>query len=342
MARNAPWATVKDRGAPRRALLLAAGLGLIAALVGDAAPGLAADSPLLSVVAPTVLEGNPGPAVLPLGPPTPMDYVVNLRPASSDRVTVEYGFSSTPLPWVEKGGLGLAAPTNDTEYTAPNGTLVFLPGETSKVVTVQVTADARVEDYDTEAPGTQPLQIVMWLRYPTGAGLAFDSEHPADLARYEAAGSVIDDDVGPLVRLSAPWVDEVNPPGSSTLSFSASLVDVPPGFAAPVTYAWETAPPLGVSSAQSAYSLVSTLSQAAGVLRWDSDPATPDPPYGAIQTIPVLVPGDTLVEGNRCVSMGGDKLVNSGLYANRYNVGTIIDDDDPVTWPPPPLCSHPY
>jgi hypothetical protein len=133
--------------------------------------------PALSVADASVTEGNSGAADL--------AFTVTLSGASSTPVTVAYATAD-----------GTAAAGSD--YTAVTGTLTFAPGETSKLVHVQVLGDTTVEPNET-------------------LSLALSSPSGATLARASATGTIINDDAAPLPALSIAdaSVVEGNPgPGS--------------------------------------------------------------------------------------------------------------------------------
>ncbi|WP_428098640.1 fibronectin type III domain-containing protein [Candidatus Rariloculus sp.] len=63
----------------------------------------------------------------------PVELTVNLAPASAGTVTVDYATSNGPS--------GVDGAEAGEDYTAQSDTLTFIPGETSKTITIQITDD---------------------------------------------------------------------------------------------------------------------------------------------------------------------------------------------------------
>ena len=87
------------------------------------------DAPTISVDNPSVTEGNAGNAAL--------TFTVTLSAASGKTVTVDYATADG------------TATTTDSDYTAVNGTLTFIAGETTKQISVTVTGDTKQEAGET-------------------------------------------------------------------------------------------------------------------------------------------------------------------------------------------------
>ncbi len=113
--------------------------------------------PTLAVSNATVTEGNSASATL--------AFTVTLSAASTAPVTVAYATSN-----------GTA--TAGSDYTAATGTLTFAPGETSKVVNVQVSGDTAAESNET---------LTLLLSSANGATIADGS----------GAGTITNDDTAP-------------------------------------------------------------------------------------------------------------------------------------------------
>ena len=62
-----------------------------------------------------------------------VELTVNLAPASTGQVTVDYATSN--------GTSGFTGAEAGEDYTAQSDTLTFIPGETSKTITIQITDD---------------------------------------------------------------------------------------------------------------------------------------------------------------------------------------------------------
>jgi hypothetical protein len=113
-----------------RHLILAAVIGVVAVLTTGMV-GLAGAASSTVSVAKTVVgvvEGNSG--------TTAASVTVTLGPASSSTVTVHYATVDG------------TAKVSDNDYVATSGTLTFAPGQTTKVVTVPVVGDTKLEDYE--------------------------------------------------------------------------------------------------------------------------------------------------------------------------------------------------
>ncbi|WP_084539781.1 Calx-beta domain-containing protein [Azorhizobium doebereinerae] len=138
----------------------------VATIVNDDA---AVVLPTLSIGDATLVEGNAG--------STALSFTVSLSAASAQTVSVAYGTAD-----------GTASAGSD--YTAKAGTVTFAPGETSKVVQVQVTGDTAVEANET---------FTVQLSAPTNATLADGSATAAitndDVASVPAGGAGLDYDV---------------------------------------------------------------------------------------------------------------------------------------------------
>lgn len=106
-------------------------------------------------------EGNSG--------ATPFTFVVILTPASTTPVTVNFATASRTA-------------AAGTDYTPVAGTLTFTPGQTSKVVTVNVVGDTTPEPNET---------FVVNLSVPMGATL-FDGQ---------GMGTILNDDAGSAAQV---------------------------------------------------------------------------------------------------------------------------------------------
>ena len=91
------------------------------------------DGPSLSIEnAAAVKEGNAGET-------TPQTFVVRLSQPSTDTVTVS---------WTTADGSAVAG-AESADYVAATGTLSFAPGQTSKIITIQVIGDSKAEPTET-------------------------------------------------------------------------------------------------------------------------------------------------------------------------------------------------
>lgn len=162
----------------------------------------------LSIADVTKAEGNSG--------ITDVTFTVTLSAASTNTVVVDYATVN-----------GTAIAGND--YTATSGTLIFAPGQTSKTVTVKVTADTAFEANET---------FVVKLSAASGA----------TLAKAQATGTIQDDDGG--LRINDVTKGEGNS-GNTALAFTVSLN---PARTVPVTVTYATAN--GTATAGSDYTAV--------------------------------------------------------------------------------------
>ena len=80
-----------------------------------------------------------------------MDFVVTLDPAETVRVTVDYRTTNLGNDYTATSG---------SDYTSTNGTLTFKPGETTKTVSVPISADDEEDDGET---------FLLYLRNPVNA-----------------------------------------------------------------------------------------------------------------------------------------------------------------------------
>ena len=103
-----------------------------------------------------------------------LDFVVTLEPASTDTVTVGYATRDDGA-------------TGGEDFVAQTDQLTFTAGETSKTVAVTLVEDDLAE-------GTETFQVV--LRDPENA-------HLAPGGRSRAVGTIIDNDVAPMVSVEA-------------------------------------------------------------------------------------------------------------------------------------------
>ncbi len=146
----------------------------------DAAPGAL---PVLSVNAPTVVEGDSG--------RTEMTFTVTLTPASSEQVTVRF-IPNPPITTAHSG-----TTTNPATDPLPDSdddvlhtyisftTLTFAPTETEKTFSVWVIGDQRDEDDET-------------------MGFILDSPVNATLATRDVTGTITDDDTRGLTLVTVP------------------------------------------------------------------------------------------------------------------------------------------
>ncbi|MFH1555784.1 MAG: Calx-beta domain-containing protein [Pseudomonadota bacterium] len=232
---------------------------------GDPAPVL----PTLAVADATVTEGNAGTSDL--------AFTVSLSAASATPVTVTYATAN-----------GTASAGAD--FAALTGTLTFAPGETSKLVHVQVTGDTAVETNET---------LSLNLTNPTGATLAHAS----------GTGTILNDDVAPVppvVSIADATLAEGNA-GTSDFAFTVTLDKAATGLVS-VQYATAN----GIASAGSDYAAqTGTLTFAAGETS---------------KVVHIQVTGDTAVEANETFTVKLSAPTGATL-GHATATGTILNDD---------------
>lgn len=225
--------------------------------------------PTLSVADVSVNEGNAG--------QTTLAFAVALSQASTTPVTVHYSTAN-----------GTA--TAGSDYTALSGTLTFAAGETSKKINVSVAGDTLVEGNET---------LTLSLSSPAGA----------TLARGSATGTIVNDDVAPVlptVSVADASVTEGNA-GTTTLAFTVTLSQAATG-AVNVHYATAD----GTATAGSDYTAGSgTLTFAAGETS---------------KVVNISVAGDTLVESNETLTLNLSSP-SGATIAHGAATGTILNDD---------------
>lgn len=239
------------------------------------------DAPVgISVGDVTVTEGGPGVA-------TSASFTVSLTAASGKTVTADYTTSDRTA-------------TAGTDYATGSGSLTFAPGETSKVVTVQVSGDALDEEDETFALVLFNLVNAV---VATGGGL-----------NAEGLARIIDDDASPTISVDDVRVNETTG-GTSQALFTVSL-SAPSG--RPVSVDFATAGGTATSGVD--------FTPAGGRLTFA--------PGETSKTVAVAVTGDRANEGEEVFSLNLSNAVNAAL-ADAQGVGTISDapaaTDDAVT-----------
>jgi len=218
----------------------------------------------------TVIEGNSG--------TTNATFTVTLTAPSTQTVSVVYSTQN-----------GTATAQADYALTA-NQTLTFLPGETSKPLTIAVVGDTLPELNET---------FFVNLSNPSGATISDN----------QGMATIINDDANPTISVNDVAVTEGNQ-GTTTATFTVSLSG-PSALSISVQYA--TADGTAKSSLPLDYYAVplQTLTFAPGVTS---------------RTVSVQVAGDVLVESNETFFLNLSNATNATI-ADSQGLGTIIDDD---------------
>jgi len=243
-----------------------------ATIVDGAATGTIIDDdrpPTLSIADLSVTEGN--------GAHAHFMFIVTLDRAATEPVTVAYSTAN-----------GTARAGRD--YLASSGTVTFAPGETSKMVHVDIKGDLLAE-------GNETLKLK--LSNATGATIGDGT----------AIGTIIDDDgiaVPPALSIADLTVAE----GNGEHSHFMFTVTLDKAAAEPVTVAYSTAN--GTATAGSDYAATSgTLTFAAGETS---------------KTVHVDISGDTVFEGNETFAVTLSNA-SGATIADATAVGTIVNDD---------------
>jgi hypothetical protein len=224
--------------------------------------------PSLSVADVTTTEGNTG--------TTNAVYTVTLSAASGQTVTVNYTTAD-----------GTA--TAPADYLAQNGTLSFGPGVLSQVLNVPVQGDGTDEPNETYA-------------------LTLSAAVNATLGDGTAAGTITDDDAGPVLSITSVTVTEGA--GSVTATFNVDLA-APSGQTVTVQYATAN----GTATAPADYTAAS------GALTFTAGVTT--------RSINVTVLADLLDEPNETFTVVLSNPANATIGTGTGS-GTINDDDAPA------------
>jgi hypothetical protein len=178
--------------------------------------------------------------------------------------------------------------TAGADYNALTpGTLTFAPGETAKTLIVQVRGDTVDEDAET---------FVVNLSSPTNA----------TLARAQGTGTITDNDTAPSLRISDVSVVEGDG-GTSAATFTVTLSAVSER---PISVNYATANKTALAGSD-------YVAQSGALLF---------APGVTVQTIAVLVQGDTLSEANETFAVNLSSAVNASV-ADGAGLGTIVNDD---------------
>ena len=226
------------------------------------------EGPVLRINDVSKAEGNSG--------TTPFTFTVSLSPASADTVTVKYATANDTA-------------TAGSDYAAVSVTrLTFIPGETSKTVTVNVIGDTIPEPNET---------FFVNLSSPSGATL-FDGQ---------GLGTILNDD-GPVLRINDVSKAEGNS-GTTAFSFTVTLS---PASASEVKVNYATANGTATTAGSDYAAAKGTLTFAPGET---SKPVT------------VNVTGDTNQEANETFYVNLSSATGATLF-DAQGRGTILDDDN--------------
>jgi len=224
------------------------------------------DGPILRINDISRAEGNTG--------TTAFSFLVTLSPASARAVTVHYATAD---------GTAVAG----SDYAAKTGVLTFTPGQTSKIVTVNVIGNTVVEPNE---------MFFVNLSRARGATI-FDRQ---------GMGAILNDD-GPTLRINNVSLTEGNV-GTMNFVFTVTLS---PAAANKVTVHCLTAN--GTATALSDYKAVNTL--------LTFTPGQTSQPC----IVPVI--GNTVVEPKEFFTVNLINAAGPATIFNGRGVGTILNDD---------------
>lgn len=222
----------------------------------------------LSIADVTVVEGTGG--------TTTAAFTVTLTPAAAQPVTVDYTTVA-----------GSAQPGSD--FAAIAATLTFNPGQTVKLVNVQVTGDA-----NDEADETFTVQL--------------SNAANADIIDTAATGTIVDDDGLSTLTIGDRTLLEGNSGATAGAVFTVTLS---PASSQAVSVAYSTAN--GTATAGEDYDA------AAGNLVFDSGQT--------VKTITVLVRGDVFDEGDAETFAVNLANASGATIDDATGAGVITDDD---------------
>lgn len=222
--------------------------------------------PVLSINSVQVPEGNGGAA--------DAVFTVTLTPASGQTVTVNYATVSVT-----------AAPNSD--FFPTNGTLTFLPGQTSQQVGVRVIGDGVFESDET-------FRVDL-------SGVV-----NATLGQSQGTGTILNDEPMPVLSISGVTVLEGNS------GFIGAVFTVTSSIPSSVTMSASYTTANGTATAGSDYSAVSgNLTFSSGVIS---------------RTITVVVNGDVINEADETFSVTLSNPSNAQV-GTATAIGTILNDD---------------
>jgi hypothetical protein len=225
------------------------------------------NTPTLSINDVSVTEGDSGTKTL--------DFTVTLSTASGQTVTVNYATAD-----------GTA--TAGTDYVAASGMLTFLPGDTTKTVSVTINGDTVVEPNET---------FLVNLTTPVNATITDGI----------GQGTITNDDVTPSLSITDVTANEGNA-GTTAFTFTVTLS---PSSTQTVTVDYATAD--GTATAPTDYTAI-----AATQLTFA--------PGETSKQVTVQVNGDTTVEPDETFFVNLSNPTNATITDNQ-GVGTITNDD---------------
>jgi disulfide oxidoreductase YuzD len=222
--------------------------------------------PLLSVNDVTVTEGNAG--------TTTATFDVTLSSPSGQTVTVGWA-------------TGDDGATQPSDYAAVSGTLTFVAGDTSETIPVTVNGDITAEL-------DEAFRFIL------------SAPSNADLGDAEAVGTIVDDELQPVIDIDEPTIGE-GQSGTAPVSFTVTLSHPA---AWPVTVDWDTA--------------AGTAGGGADYL--DANGTVTFAPLDVSETVDVTVNGDGTFERDETFALDLSNATGAPIGDAR-GVATITNDD---------------
>ena len=203
-------------------------------------------------------------------------FTVTLSPTRTQPVTVTYATADG------------TAKVSDNDYQSTSGSLVFNPGEASKLITVAVLGDTTDEPNETFT-------------------VTLSNAQGADIVDAQGVGTIVDDDGLPSLTINDATVTE----GDSGTVNAVFTVTLSPASGQAVTVDYATAD--GTAKADQDYTATN------GTLRFN--------PGETQKTITVTVKGDIIDEGtSERFTVNLSNAQNATIYDGQ-GVGTITDDE---------------
>ncbi|MEH1938900.1 MAG: Calx-beta domain-containing protein [Nostoc sp.] len=232
------------------------------------------NQPAIAISDVSVTEGNAGTT-------TNANFTISLSNVSSQQVTVNYNTSDG------------TAQVADSDYNSASGTIIFAPGETSKVISIGVIGDNKFESDETFAVN---------LLGATNAAIADNL----------GVGTISNDDNQPTISISDVSVTEGNTGTTTNANFTISLSN--PSYQ-PITVNYNT-------SDGTAQVADSDYNSASGMIIFA--------PGETSKVISIGVIGDNKVEANETFSVNLSGATNA-TSTDNLGVGSINDDDNQTT-----------
>jgi hypothetical protein len=224
-------------------------------------------APTLSINDVTVTEGNAG--------TTPATFTVTLSAASGKTVTVDWATADDSA-------------TQPGDYAAGSETLTFVPNDAAETIAVTVNGDLTAEL-------DESFRFV--LTAPSNA----------DLGDAEALGTIVDDELLPVIDIDEPTLEE-GQSGTSPVTFSVTLSH-PAAWG--VTVDWDTV----AGTAAEGIDYVG----ASGTVTFA--------PFDTSETVQVTVNGDDTFEPDETFALDLSNASGAPI-GDAQGIATIVDDDD--------------